>query len=100
MNWYAYPVILDAVKSDNNNYVSIELYDEFVHIYREKSFIIIKHKNTERVCTEETFNFFSNKPIEKITLVKDKYGFLFHDVFNKKMSHAAKVIQKSWAKRK
>ena len=98
MNWYAYPVVFDAVKSDKCNYVSIELYDEFVYIYKEKSFIIIKYKNTERVCTEETFNFFSNKPIEKVTLIKDKYGFLFHDIFNKKTCYAARVIQKSWSK--
>ena len=80
MNCYAYPLIVEAMKSSFNNFLSVELYNrEQVYIYRKHSLIHIRSSNNEKghsLLTYEfhNFNYFNNKPIEKVTIIYDKLG--------------------------
>ena len=42
MNCYAYPLIFDAMKSNVNNNLLIELYDSSLNIYRKDEFVILR----------------------------------------------------------
>ena len=99
MNCYAYPIIFDAVKSNSDNILQIELYDSNIFIYKEKDKIIIKEGNMEISMSKSNFNFYSNKPINKITIIKDKYGHLFRDIFVREYMRAATIIQNVWRER-
>jgi hypothetical protein len=100
MNWYAYPIIFDAMKEYKNTYLSIEMYDSTVYIYQKNGHIYIKDLEKEIIHTPETFNFHTNKIIEKITIIQDKTGFLFCDIFDKRYFKAATIIQDAWKKQK
>ena len=98
MNCYAYPLIFDAMKSNVSNNLLIELYDSSFHIYRKDEFIILKDTNGLIYYDLNTFNFYSNKPINKITIMCDKYGPLFREIFVRQYWMAAIIIQRSWKK--
>ncbi len=100
MNCYAYPLIFDAMKSDVGNNLLIELYDSSLNIYRKDEFIILKDDNGLIYYDLNNFNFYSNKPIIKITIMCDKYGALFREIFVKHYWKAAVSIQRSWKKHK
>ena len=99
MNCYAYPVIFDAMKSNDEYYLSIEFYDTTIeYIYKKNGKIHLKD-NQKEIAYTSNFNYFTNKPINKITIIQDKYGFVFRDIFVKKYFKAATVIQKKWKNR-
>lgn len=96
MNFYAYPIIFDAMKSSLDNYISVNLYESIIYIYRKNNLIFVKDNEKEIIYTQRNFNWFSNKPIEKITIIKDKCGSHFIDIFNKNHFKAAILIQQAW----
>ena len=100
MNCYAYPVIFDSIKSENNNYLAVHLYDSILFIYKKHNKIHLKEPEKETIYDIDSFNFFTNKPINKITILCDKYGTVFNDIFVKKYYKAASVIQNEWKIRK
>jgi hypothetical protein len=96
MNCYAYPIIFDALKKNNKLYLSICLYDSVITIIKNYDRILIKKNGKKYVYNKFNFNFYSNKPIEKITIVHDTYGNNYDNVFIKKYVHAAVTIQEAW----
>ena len=103
MNCYAYPLIVEAMKSSFNNFLSVELYNrEQVYIYRKHNLVHVRSPNGQKTLTYEihNFNYFNNKPIEKVTIVYDKLGSMFRDIYNKEYSRAAITIQQAWKNKK
>jgi len=96
MNCYAYPIIFDALKNNKKLYLSICLYDSVITIIKNYDRILIKKNGKKYVYNKLNFNFYSNKPIEKITIVHDTYGNNYENVFIKKYVHAAVTIQEAW----
>jgi hypothetical protein len=97
MNCFAYPVIFDAMKSKVDNYLSIEYYDSgFIHIYRKGGKIYVKDGDCLNSYTPSTFNFYTPKPINKITIIWDKYGQPFSTIFDKDYFRASVLIQRAW----
>lgn len=96
MNCYAYPVIFESMKEKIDNFLSIQLYDSIIHIYRKDGFIYIKDYEKEIIYEPKNFNFYSRKPIEKITIIYDKYGGKQSTIFEKEYVKAATIIQRSW----
>ena len=95
MNYYAYPLIFDAMKSTVDNYMSIELSDSLIYIYRKNDIIYVKD-DEKTIVYHNNFNFFINKPIIKITIIYDKYGHRFSEIFNKSYFRAAITIQRKF----
>ena len=100
MNCYAYPLIFDAIKSNINNNLLIELYDSSLTIYRKDEFVILRDDSGLIYYDLNNFNFYSNKPINKITILCDKYGPSFMEIFVKEYWKAAVIVQRSWKKYK
>ena len=99
MNCYAYPLIFEAVKSNNNNSLSVTFYDNtVVYICKKNDKIFIKDNKKIYVRSPKSFNFYNNKPIDKITIIWDKYGHQFKNIFDKNYFNASVVIQKAWKK--
>ena len=99
MNYYAYPLIFDAMKSSGEKYLSIQFCDnKVIYIYRKNKVIYLKDNNKVIIYNFNNFNFFANIPIERITIIFDKYGTRFTDIFNKNRFKAAIKIQQSWRK--
>jgi hypothetical protein len=96
MNCYAYPIIFEAMKEKVDNFLSVELYDSIIHIYRKNGYIYIQDFEKEIIYELGNFNFYSRKPIEKITIICDKYGGKHSIIFDKQYVKAATIIQRSW----
>uniref|UniRef100_A0A6C0B0N6 Uncharacterized protein n=1 Tax=viral metagenome TaxID=1070528 RepID=A0A6C0B0N6_9ZZZZ len=101
MNCYAYPIIFDAMKSKNDNFLCLELMNcKTVYISRKGDDLFVKYSGICFNYTPKTFNFSIDTPILKITLIGDKYGSVFHDIFNKEYWKASTIIQNAWRNRK
>ena len=99
MNFYAYNELIHAIKR-TESYNSIELYDSMIYVYRFDDFVVVKDSEKEVFYTQSNFiNWKIQKPIIKITTISDKYGPVFHDIFNRKLLTAVTTIQKAWKKR-
>ena len=96
MNCYAYPIIFETMKSKSDNHLSIELLDSFVYITKKGNDIFVKFSGISFHYTPETFNFSIDKPIIKITIIRDKYGPVFSDIFDRSYWKAATIIQRKW----
>jgi hypothetical protein len=97
MNCYAYPLIFETVKNNQILYLSIFLYDSIINITKKNGVICVTGDKKE-IYSSDTFNFYSNKPIDKITIVYDNYGASLKDIFNREHFKAATIIQKIWKK--
>ena len=100
MNCYAYPIIFEAMKENVNNFLSVELYDSIIHIYRKDDLIYISDYEKEIIYKYPNFNFYSSKPIEQITIIHDKYGGKQSTIFHKEYFKAAAIIQRAWKRYK
>jgi len=101
MNCYAYPIIFEAMKSKNDNLLCVELMNSnTVYINRKGDDLFVKFKGISFKYSPKTFNFSIDKPILKITLIGDKYGGVFRDIFNKDYWKASTVIQHAWMKKR
>ena len=100
MNNLVYPIVMEALQNSNNNILLIELYDSFVNIYRKDKFIVVQDSEHEIFYNYNNFNFVCNKPIEKVTIIGDKYGSVYSDIFNKVYFKAAFTIQQAWKNKK
>ena len=96
MNYHAYNCIHESMK--NEKYLAIYYYDSMNYIYKQNNHIVVKDIEKEVFYNCDEFDFKCNKPIEKITVIQDKYGFVFSDIFNKKYLRAALTIQRAWKK--
>jgi len=96
MNYLAYKSINESL--ENGIYMAVYFYDSINYIYRKNDHIIVKDLEKEVFYKLNEFNFNSNKPIEKITVIQDKYGFVFSDIFDKRYLRAALTIQRAWKK--
>ena len=101
MNCLAYPIIFDAMKSNNFNNISIFLYDfSMVHIFRKDEFIILKDSDGTIYSDKSTFNFVTTKPIDKIIINCDKYGPMFTEIFDRTYWRASVAVQRAWKRYK
>ena len=97
MNCYAYPIIFDAMKSKNDNYLCLDVMNSnYIYINRKGGDLFVKFNGVSIKYTPKTFNFNIDKPILKITLIGDKYGSVFRDIFNKDYWKASTIIQHAW----
>jgi len=97
MNCYAYPIIFDAMKSNSDNCLCLELMNsKNIYINRKGHDLFVKFNGFSFKYTPKTFNFSIEKPILKITLIGDKYGCVFREIFNKDYWKASVIIQRAW----
>ena len=96
MNYFAYESINQAIKKEV--YLTVYFYDSLVYIYRKNENVIVKDLEKEVFYPLNKFQFHSNKPIEKITIIQDTYGPVFSDIFNKRYLQAILTIQRFWKK--
>jgi hypothetical protein len=97
MNYLAYPLIHQALRlNDINNHLLIESYDEQVRIHRIEEFVILRDREGFIYSYADSFKFLYNKPIYKVTILYDKYGALFREIFVRHYWKAALIIQRAW----
>lgn len=97
MNYLAYPLIHNAIRSnDVNNNLLIESYDSQVHINRKDEFVILRDNEGLIYSDVDSFKFCFKKPIYKVTITHDKYGALFREIFVRCYWQAALLIQRAW----
>ena len=68
-------------------------------IFKNDSFIILKDEEGAIYSDDSTFNFVSTKPIDKVTIICDKYGPKFSEIFDRSYWRSAVSIQRAWRKR-
>ena len=85
------------MKSNSDNFLSMEvLNSNYIYIFKKQNDIIIKYSGFFFKYTPQTFNFSIDKPILNITIIHDKYGQSFKNIFNREYWKAATIIQNKW----
>ena len=96
MNYFAEEIITNVILDNNNNYLLVKLYDSFMYVYRKEKFIVVKNTDNEVFYNNSNFNFTCSKPIETVTIIWDRYGTPYTEIFNKRFCKAATIIQQAW----